>query len=136
MKLQIAFWVLLLITGLSASAQTANAPAEGTTMNCTLTFSDTQKTIHNPTEADMRAALKASDNSDAVGPVFQITLEASTESLQVDLNDKNQFSFDYSDGQNASVSRRNDFSLDEALKVLMAFCNRAVDWKKMVEWQN
>lgn len=126
--------LLLLAGGITVGAQTTNTPLHPKTMSYTLTFDESQKTIANPKESDIRAAVTT--HKDDFGPVFQIGLDNSKEVFQIDAQGSSRFSFDYGDGGNVGyISKREDFSLEEAVKILTAYCTGTPDWKKTVDWK-
>lgn len=131
---------MLLAGGITVGAQTTNTTTHAKTMSYTLIYEESSKTINNPTEADIRAALNTRI-SDDFGPVFRIEANGTGELLQVIAMDKNHFSFSYCpnanpDGKDCLFSKKEDLTFDEALKVLLAYHNGSADWKKLVEWKH
>jgi hypothetical protein len=135
MKIQHIIPLLLLAGGLTVGAQTTNTPPHTKTMSYTLTFDESQKTIANPKEADVRAAITAHQTD--MGPIFLIGPDGSKEFLRINVEDNGHFSFEYTKDGNGSgfVSVRQNFSVEEAVKVLTAYSSGAVDWKKLVDWK-
>jgi hypothetical protein len=139
-KIQKTISLLLLVGCFNVSAQTTNTltntntPTQTKTMNYTLTFDDSQKTIANPAEADIRAAVTA--HKDDFGPVFQISPDDKKESLQIDAQGDSHFAFDYTrDEKGGYISKRENFSIEEAVKILTAYRNGSADWMKLVDWK-
>jgi len=102
-------------------------------MSYTLTFDERQKTIANPKEADIRAALKA--HKDDIGPVFQIYPDGSNDALTVETSGDSSYTFSYADGSKTSYISKKDYLIEEAVKILTAYCTGSPDWKKMVDWK-
>jgi len=103
------------------------------TMSCTLTFDENQKTMPNPTEADIRAAMIS--HEDDFGPIFYIGLDGTKDFLRIHALGKGRFSFEYThDGNAGYLSKREDFSVEEAIKILTAYRNGSADWMTMAEW--
>ena len=99
-------------------------------MNYTLTFTDSQKKITNPTEADIRAAFNTKVRDD-LGSVFDIA--SGSDALQLELMAKGRFAFTYVGAEDSYASKRENFSAEEALKVMLAYRNGSPDWKSLVE---
>jgi hypothetical protein len=104
-------------------------------MSYTLTFDESQKPITNPKEADIRAAVIAHQAD--MGPIFLIGPDGSKEFLRINVEDKGHFSFEYTKDGNGSgfVSIRENFSIEEAVKILTAYCTGSPDWKRAVDWK-
>ena len=128
--------VLALAGCLSAVAQSAKTPTNAT--GYTLKFWKNEKIIRNPTEADIRAAVTALDNSED-GPRLVLSTAGNTNELQVSGTPKGGFSFDYHEGVGDNyplyLSKKSDHSAETAIKLLVAYMKGTDDWKKMVEWK-
>ncbi|MGO8836891.1 MAG: protein kinase domain-containing protein [Limisphaerales bacterium] len=110
----------------------ASTTVRAKTMSCTLKFDENEKTIPNPTEADIRAAVTS--HKDGIGPVFYIGLDGTEDFLRISVF-KGAFSFDGREGNVGYMSKRDILSIEEAVKVMTAFRNGSADWKRMVDWE-
>lgn len=144
MKTQLIIPLLLLAACCAVSAQTTNSntntPAKIKSMNYTLTFvlENNQKKIPNPTEADIRAAMHT-PVSDDVGGIFYIGEDGTDDLLQIEANGKGHFNLSYvpsADGKGSLFSKRDNFTFEEALKILLAYRNGDPGWKKLLEWKS
>jgi len=142
MKIHHIIPLLLLAGGITVGAQTTNTPPHTKTMSYTLTFvlEDNQKKIPNPTDADIQAAMHTKV-SDDVGGIFQLGVDGTNDALQLEANGKWHFQFTYEpnadpSGKDILLSKRDNFTFEEALKVLLAYRNGSADWKKLVEWKH
>jgi hypothetical protein len=134
MKIHHIIPLLLLAGGITVGAQTTNTPPHTRAMSYTLIYDEPVKTVKNPTEADIRAALNTRVSGD-FGPVFRIEADGTEELLQVVMMDKNVFSFNYfPNAKEQWGSKRENFGRDEALKIVLAFGSGSPDWKKSAEW--
>lgn len=108
--------------GYSVLSQTpTNKPsAPTTTMSYSLKFWSNEKVIHNPTEADIKAAVTALNNSDD-GPRLVLSTPGNANELQVSGTPKDGFSFDYHEGLGDNyplyVSKKSDYSADTVIKL-------------------
>lgn len=129
--------LLLALAGcLSVVAQSAKTPTNAT--GYTLKLWKNEKIIRNPTEADIRVAVTALDNSED-GPRLVLSTAGNTNELQVSGTPKGGFSFDYHEGVGDNyplyLSKKSDHSAETAIKLLVAYMKGTDDWKKMVEWK-
>ena len=135
---------LLLLLGCSPkdapprSTLNANTSTPANTMSCTLKIWKGEKTIPNPTEADIRAAVTALDNSE-IGPRLLLSLHGGAGQIELSGTPRDGFGLDYregavSEGGYIYASKRTDYSAETAIKVLVAYRNGAPDWKTMAEW--
>ena len=126
--------LLLLAGGITVGAQTTNTTPHTKAMSYTLVYEEPVKTVKNPTEADIRAALNTRVAGD-IGPVFRIEADGTEETLQVVTMDKNIFSFNYlPNAKEQWASKKENFGHEETLKIVLAFWSNSPDWKKSVEW--
>lgn len=135
---------LLLLLGCSPkdapprSTLTAKAATAANPTSCTLKIWKGEKTTPNPTEADIRAAVAALDNSE-IGPRLLLSLEGGAGQMELSGAPRDGFGLDYREGAASEeaciyASKRTDFSTETITKVLLAYRNGAADWKTMVEW--
>jgi len=110
----------------------ANTTTRAKNMSCTLKFDENEKTILNPTEADIRAAVTS--HKDGIGPIFYIGLDGTEDFLRISVF-KGAFSFDGREGNVGYMSKRDILSIEEAVKVMTAYRNGSADWKRMVDWE-
>ena len=116
------------------SSNTTNGITKTNTMSYKLTFFDSQQTISNPTEADIRAAVTS--HKDDFGPIFIIGLDETKGFIRVVAEQDSHFSFQYTvDGSVVYVSTKETFSIEDAVKVSATYKNGSADWKKMVDWK-
>jgi len=134
MKMRHIILLLLLAGSFRVGAQTTNTTPNTKAMSYTLVYEEPVKTLKNPTEADIRAALDTRVAGD-IGPVFRIEVDRTEELLQVFTMDKNRFGLNYfPNAKEQWSSKRDNFGHDETLKFVLAFCSGSPDWKKSVEW--
>jgi hypothetical protein len=131
----------MLAGSISALAQTAKTKVVPNVVitnkvNYTLKLWKNEKLICNPTEADIKAAVTARDNSEE-GPRLVFSTPGNTNELQVSGTPKAGFSFDYHEGLGDSYpsygSKKHDHSAETTIKLLAAYMKGADDWKKLVE---
>ena len=108
-------------------------------LSCTLKLWENGKLIPNPTEADIRAAVSALDDS-ALGPRLLLSINGNGSQIQLSGAPPGDFALDYRErGADEAgyfyASRRCDYSTDAAIKILLAYRNGTADWATMVEWE-
>jgi hypothetical protein len=120
----------------AVKTQAPSAPIN--TMTYTLKLWSNEKLIHNPTEADIKAAVTGLNSSDD-GPRLVLSTAGNTNELQVSGSPKGGFSFDYHEGLGDNyplyVSKKSDYSADAVIKLFDAYLKGGSDWKSQVEWQ-
>lgn len=135
---------LLLLLGCSRKdAPPASTPNINTnaanSMSCTLTIWKDQKTIGDPTEADVRNAVAALDDND-IGPRLALSLDGGALKIELSGTPRDGFGLDYRDQAARAAgyvwaSKQTDLSAETCTKVLVAARNRAPDWKDLIEWK-
>lgn len=108
------------------------------TTGCTLKIWEHERIIPDPTEADIRAAVTALDDS-AMGPRLRLSMDGGANEINLS-GTPGDFGFDYHEGVVHAGnyfygSKRTDYSVETAIKLLVAYRNDAPDWKGMMEWQ-
>jgi hypothetical protein len=108
------------------------------TLRCTLKIWENERIIPDPTEADIRAAVTALDDSE-MGPRLRLGMNGHSDEMDLS-GTPGDFGFNYHDGVVHArgyfyASKRTDYSVETAIKLLVAYRNGVPDWKTMVEWQ-
>ncbi len=96
------------------------------------------KLINNPTEADVRAAVAALDDSE-IGPRLRLSLNGNATRIELSGSPQGGFGLDYREGaaqkrRAVYASAKTDLSAETVTQVLVAARNGAPDWKKLLEW--
>jgi hypothetical protein len=121
------------------ASQPPAAMTVANTSGFTLKLWAPERIIANPTEAAIRSALEALDESE-MGPRLLLSINGGANRLQLTGNPRDGFGFDYfegtvGEGDHFYTSKRYDHSIDEAMKVLLGFLSGTADWRAMVEWK-
>ena len=136
-----SFWNKLF----SSASDTSVTPPPGpemttsTDLSCTLKLWENERIIPNPTEADIRAAVLALDDSQ-LGPRLLLSMDGNGSQIQLTGAPPDGFGLEYRERAADEAgyfysSRRYDYSPDAAIKVLIAYRNSVADWATMVEWK-
>ena len=129
MKIHHIIPLLLLAGGITVGAQPTNFYPR-----YTLIFDVGQRGIANPTEADIRSAVTGYKGQ--MGPIFQISMVGTKETLQIDALGDGHYSFEYSDGGKVGyISKRKDYSIEEAVKILTDYRYGSPIWNETIDWK-
>ncbi len=140
MKIQHVISSLWIVGCCAVSAQvttrSTNPTTKATAMNYTLVFiTGSKKDIHNPTEADIRAALTS--QKDDFGPVFDIHPDGTDEFFAIVSEQDGHFSFQHSPDRKKVIyaSKKETFSIDDGVKAASEYLKGSPDWKKLGDWK-
>jgi hypothetical protein len=115
------------------------ATTASTDLSCTLKLWKNEKVLHNPTEADIRAAVTALSN-DEMGPRLLLKMDGCGSQIQLTGTPQDGFAFEYrersADAEGCFYSsERYDYPTEMAIKVLSAYRSGVADWATMVVWK-
>jgi hypothetical protein len=134
MKIQHIIPLLLLAGGITVGAQTTNTTSNTKTMSYTLRNMQNDKTIPNPTDEDICAAMASL--KDDFGPALVLETSAGDQPLSMDEVEKGKFGFTCQDGKVTYMSKEgHECSTDVAIKILIAYRDGKPDWKTMGDWK-
>ena len=122
----------------SSTAQVSPVTSTNT-VNCALKIYKTGQLIDQPTEADLRTAVAALDDSE-LGPRLALSFDGGTNGMYVTGTPRYGFGLEYhegvvSDGDHGYASKKTDLSAETVTKVLLAYRSHAPNWKAIVEWE-
>ena len=93
------------------------------------------RTIQNPSEADIRAAVLSMDpeKNDA----FLILATGDLTYIQTSGDPKNGFQLEYQEGDiQHHYQARRDYSVEEIIRALVSYLSGGVEWKNTADWEH
>ena len=140
MKTQLIIPLMLLAACCAVSAQTTNSPTNPTppapkkSMSYTLRNLQNDKTIPNPTDADIRATVASL--KDDFGPVLALEGSASDQALSMDEIEKGKFGFTCMEGKTAYIIKEGqECSPEVAIKIIISYRDGTPVWKTLGVWR-